>query len=300
MSLVALLDRVFDTLLGGRDDDRSDRRGDSGRGTFALVPPDQVFIDTISLPVSTQQQAQEAVALQIDRLCPYDPAETVWDVAPSSAPSESGSRRKFTLVAAPVQVLERLRAERSARPVEAFVVPLDEPAVRAVLYDERAISARRSRRTRLVLAAAALVAALAFFSDTVGTTSADREASASSKAQATATAVATAQQRTAQAQALMTTASTWDQEDSLSAATHILAALSAPAIPGMQIESIVVEQNTARLSGYTDDVGGLEAALRARATLRVISFSLSPEPDRMGRGRRFEAQMSTGGADEPS
>lgn len=298
MMMNGLLDRAFDIVLGGREDDRRDGRATTGHGAFAVVPSDQVFVDTIALPVSSVQEAQEAVALQIDRLCPYDPSDTVWDVAPASGADGTPSRRKYTLVAAPIQVLERIRAERSGRAVEAFIVNLADPEHRAVLYDERAVGSRRARRTRLALAGFALIASLAFFANSVETTAVDRDTQAVGKARATATAIATAQQRATQAQTLISAAA--ERDDALSDATEMFAALSAPAVPGMAIETFSIETTGARLTGFTDDADGLEAALRARPGIRVTSFSITPEPDPMGRGRRFEAQLSTTGADEPS
>ncbi len=299
-----LLDRALDLALGGREADRHDARARRGKGPFATVEPGALFVDVVRLPATTLAEARNAIALQADRLIPFDPLDADWDVVALDDTDVGAGRKRFLLAAAPQTVLDSARqASSHARALEGFcaMVAADDGQTRAVVFrDAAAITTRRARRLRLVGAALLALGAFAFLGDAVSAWARAQGAQRASVARRFDAALAQARDREAGARTLIDSVQRASHGDALNTTVGALAVLSDPLVPGLSVEKIEIDARTVRLTGRTEDAGATERVLRARRGLAVSSFTTAPSLDPFGRGYRIDVVFTWEGAPEPS
>ncbi|MBT9446192.1 MAG: hypothetical protein IV086_10875 [Hyphomonadaceae bacterium] len=302
-SLIDIADRVMELILGDRETDRADPRARAGKAPFAPVAADGLFVDVVRLPAGTLREARDAVALQLDRLSPFEDSAAEWDLLELEKASTVGGRNRFLLAVAPHATLAAARAAaRHSSAIEGFVadVEADGERRRAVFYDQAAATRRRKRRLWLTVTAAAVLGALSFLSQEVDAAAARQATRWSSRQQILSGHLAQARQREATAHALAAAAQTARDHDALAEIAENIAGLSDPSPKGLAIETLTVSRDAVRLVGFTDDAKAIERDLRTRTSLRVESFTEAPGADPFGRGARIEATMTPVHSTDPS
>jgi hypothetical protein len=283
-----LPDRLLDTLLGGREDDRRAlRRGHQVARLVALEPAD-VFVEVVRLPARSLSDAQAAIALQLDRMIPFPPEQCAWDVATMPGDAGEGARRRFALAAVPSAALARAR-ENTPKQIEGFTVDahLEDHVVTFLFQDSASQARRRSRRVSLVACALSALAATAFLGWSLEDRAARQHAAAEAYSLSITQRIAEARQRETEARAIAEQAGLRSHGDALNVAlaVHDWLALTQQKIA---VERFSADPASAQLSGFVTDPEGFEQELRLARGAQVVHFSAASSADPFDRGVRVD------------
>lgn len=278
---------IFDFASGGRNAEQTSNKAAMGRPPFIKLEAQEVFTDVVILPANDVKEARAAVALQLDRLLPFDHSSTSWDICPLESPSPQTGRRRFKLVAAPhAYLLEKRKGLGTTQGrIEAFSVSIEGTIStrHAILIDPFGENNRQRRRTVMLVAAASFAASIMFLGHALKlraeSLSASLAAATSTQAQISSMALT---REMASVQALNDIQSTNTANTTqIALKAHIqLQSLGALAA----IERVTISDGTLDIMAHTTKVAELERAVRAFEDFRIISFSATTDP--FGRGER--------------